>query len=371
MKKLLAIILVMVMIAAMACNRGGKDDGDGASAPTAEPTKELTSTPAPTKAPTQAPTPTPEPTPTPTPEPDPEPTSEPVTGTGFDAEAVGGNYQDFCNKTWFVVRGEVDGFEWEAEEALEYRTVYFGVDYSVTNVREIPDSDSDIMHGTASFSRTDGVATVSVVYDERPENSYSYTITAEGELEESAVLKYEEGVYAGAVVYYSTESWWDQDYPVGYDSRVLPEKLQNYVNKAGFNDRIVAIADPDPELSAECDEAGWDIVDETDNEWVTCPWNNPKELILINASYRTVEIEVHEPASGYDPSSEESGWEPGPFMYGAVLEPHEMCRFVVDMPENKIDATMCLYMTFEGDEFEYLLRVFKYDPDDPYITFGE
>ena len=99
------------------------------------------------------------------------------------------------------------------------------------------------------------------------------------------------------------------------------------------------------------------------------PWNDPKELILINSCWRSVEIEVHEPASDYDPSTEESGWEPGPFMYAATLEPGEMCRFVVDMPENKADATMCLYMLFDGDENPYYLRVFMYDREDPYITF--
>ena len=97
--------------------------------------------------------------------------------------------------------------------------------------------------------------------------------------------------------------------------------------------------------------------------------NNPKELIVANASDRMVEIQIHEPLSGYDPKSEESGWQAGPFMYWADLKPGELARFVVDMPDLKADATMCMYMLFEGDESKYYIRIFKFDQDDPYLSF--
>ncbi|MBO4560206.1 MAG: hypothetical protein J5712_09020 [Lachnospiraceae bacterium] len=363
MKKLTAVILIAVMIFAAACSKSGKTEAEPTKAPT-----EAVNTP--TAAPTEAPTPTAEPTqapdPTDVPEPTEEPTAEPVPTEEPVAEPAG-NYDDFVG-TWYCESGEVEGWEWRASDEYEFIYVTFSDKYTVERIREIPDSDSEIKRGTGHFFRNDQGSFVSVEY-EGDGDSYLYFLSEDGTLYEDIEITYDDGTMAGASLVYGKEAWWWNEGLSFDEPRELPEELKKYVDEAGAGRWIVAIACPSEELSAECDRLGWNLVDETDNEWVTCPWNNPQELILVNSCWRSVEIEVHEPASGYDPSTEESGWEPGPFMYGAVLQPGEMCRFVVDMPDNKADATMCLYMLFDGDDSSYYLRVFKYDQEDPYITF--
>ena len=102
---------------------------------------------------------------------------------------------------------------------------------------------------------------------------------------------------------YTREPFWGEgDYYARY-TKTLPEQIRKYIDDAPENAWIVAIADPDDELSKACDEGNWRVVDETDNEWVNCPWNNPKELIIANSSDRNVTIEIHEPLDGYDPKS--------------------------------------------------------------------
>ena len=357
MKKLTAVILIAVMVFAAACSKGGKTDAEPTKAPT-----EAVNTP--TAAPTKAPTPTAEPTPVP--EPTAEPTAEPLP-TDEPADEASASYSDFIG-TWYCESGEIEGWEWRASDEYEFIYVTFDNAYNVERIREIPDSDSDIKRGKGVFYKNEYGSFVSVDY-EGDGDSYLYCIPEDGILYEDIAITYDDGTMAGASLVYGKEAWWWSLGLTVDEPRELPEELQKLVDEAGAGRWIVAIADPDAELSEECDRLGWGLVDETDNEWVTCPWNDPKELILVNSCWRSVEIEVHEPASGYDPSTEESGWEPGPFMYGAVLEPGEMCRFVVDMPANKADATMCLYMKFDGDDSSYYLRVFKYDRDDPYITF--
>ena len=361
MKKLTAVILIAVMVFAAACSKSGKTDAEPTKAPT-----EAVNTP--TAAPTEAPTPTAEPTPEPTdvPEPTEEPTPEPLP-TEEPADEGSISYDDFVG-TWYCESGEIEGWEWLASEEGDFIYLTFSDGYTVERIREIPDSDSDIKHGTCIFYKNEYGSYVSVAYAEDTDG-YLYWIGEDGKLCEDISITYTDGTMAGASLVYGTEAWWWSEGLVFDEPRELPEELRKYVDEAGAGRWIVAIAAPSTELSEECSRLGWELVDETDNEWVTCPWNNPQELILVNSCWRSVEIEVHEPASGYDPSTEESGWEPGPFMYGAVLQPGEMCRFVVDMPDNKADATMCLYMLFDGDDSSYYLRVFKYDQEDPYITF--
>ena len=357
MKKLIAILMAAVMVFAAGCSKGTDKDTE----PTKEPAAATaTPTPVPTAAPT--PTPVPEPTETPTPEPtaEPQPTDEPEAG-------LTGNYADFIG-TWYCMSGEIEGWEWQAADEDEIIYVCFNDDYTVSRVREIPDSDSEVLYGTCTFSRTEYGSRVAVDYEET-DDGYSYSFSDDGTLIEDSSITYDDGTPTGATLVFGNKAWW-WDEGFSYDEkREIPDELKKLVDDAGAGRWIVAIAGPDEALSKACTELGWPLIDETDNEWVSCPWNNPQELILVNSGYRKVEIEVHEPAEGYDPKNEENGWEPGPFMYCASLEPGELCRFVVDLPDNKADATMCLYMTFDEDDSPYYLRVFKYDPEDPYIVF--
>ncbi|MBP5653545.1 MAG: hypothetical protein J6X17_09075 [Lachnospiraceae bacterium] len=359
MKKLIAILMAAVMILAAGCSKGTDKD--------TEPTKEpAAATATPTPVPTKSPTPTPGPEPTAVPEPPAEPAEEPQP-TDEPTSELTGNYSDFIG-TWYCNSGEIEGWEWQAADEDEIIYVSFNDDYSVSRVREIPDSESEILYGTCTFARTEYGSRVSVDFAET-EDGYAYSFSDDGTLIEDIDITYEDGTQTGASLFYGDTAWWWEEGLVYGEKREIPDVLKDLVEEAGAGRWIVAITCPDEELSKACTELGWPLIDETDNEWVSCPWNNPQELILVNSGYRKVEIEVHEPAEGYDPKNEENGWEPGPFMYGATLEPGELCRFVVDLPDNKADATMCLYMTFDEDENPYYLRVFKYDPEDPYISF--
>ena len=78
---------------------------------------------------------------------------------------------------------------------------------------------------------------------------------------------------------------------------------------------------------------------------------------------------MHEPLSGYDTKSSDTEWEAGPFFYCGTLNPGELYRMIVDMPDASRDATMCLYINEEGKDNKYYIRIYKYDQDDPYIAF--
>ena len=375
MKRTLAVLLVLVMIMTVACKSADKTDNSptttvedkpATQAPTEEPTTEPTSEP--TAEPTAGitPEPTEEPAPTDVPDKADEKGNDDDNGYTDVKDLYSDNYENFAG-TWYLDRGEVDGYAWTAAEEGEFIQVSFNVDLSARYVREIPDSDSVIYEGPCVYYRDEnGKAYVDVAFNNES-CEYCYSINENGELVEDCLISYGDGTTASAEnIYTHTAPSLTDDDSV---ARTVPDTILEYINAATESEWLVTIADPSPELSAACDEAGWELHDETDNEWVNCPWNNPKELIIANSTNRPVEIEIHEPRSGYDPSSSETEWEAGPFMYWAYLEPGEICRFIVDMPDEKKDATMCMYMTFGDDEFDYYLRVFKYDIEDPYVIF--
>ncbi len=373
MKKIIALILALVMLSAAACS---KSDGGGSSSTTAvEPTQAVVTDPPTQPEPTAASTPEPtskvtaEPTEAPTDEPTPEPTDDPADGPVEPTPApLTGNYEDF-EGVWYVLRGEIEGDEWDAETDEVIRSVVFYDSYTAERITEHYRSDSDVRTGSVVFSRnSEDIPTVHMK-DDAGDAEYDYTISSDGLLIENGTITYDGSETVLTYAEYSRTPFWGEGNYFDRYILTVPDVIQGYIDNAAENAWLVAIADPSEDIISACNEAGWSVIDETDNEWVDCPWNNPKELIIANSSNREVELEIHEPASDYDPKSEESGWQAGPFMYWANLKPGELARFIVDLPERKVDATMCLYMKFEGDETKYYLRIFRYDPEDPYITF--
>ena len=287
------------------------------------------------------------------------------TGTGTGNTAEPHPYADFLG-TWYIMRGEVDGWEWDASEELNIQYLTFNEDYTVTQRIDYSLDYSNYNVGTCQYSvDEDGNGTVYVTYDdEGNDGEYWFTISDDGKLIQSGIVVYDGSIYTGTYAEYERKPFWgDGGYYYEVTAPVTPDVIKKYINEAKDDQWLVVLVDPDESIKQACDEGNWEVDDETGNQWISCPWNNPKELIIANASDRKVEIEVHEPASDYDPKSSDSpgDWVPGPFFYWAELRPGELTRMIVDLPDAARDATMCLYMQFEGDSTEYQMRIYKFN----------
>ncbi|MBO4415236.1 MAG: hypothetical protein J5824_04540 [Lachnospiraceae bacterium] len=272
--------------------------------------------------------------------------------------------------TWYLDRGEIEGYDWTAEDEENICWITFAEDFTAKRVHEYLEDDPLIEEGSCKCGYDEDLEDFYVDVDfGREDASFSYSINGNGELEQYGYLTYDGDYPVLSYAVYTREPFWGEGNYFDRYAKTVPERIQELIDNAPENAGLVAITDPDAELSQACTDGKWELIDESDNKWVNCPWNNPKEMIIANCSDRRVSLEVHEPNSEYDPKSSEDGWEAGPFMYFADLKPGELCRFIVDLPENKIDATMCLYIEFEGVESKYYLRIFRYDDEDPYIIF--
>ncbi len=295
------------------------------------------------------------------------------TGSGSDSSLKSGTYDDFLG-IWYLMRGAVEGDDWEAEDVMNIRYLTFRDDMTVERRIDYELDYSDYYYGSCEFYTDDnGAARVLVYYeDEGDPQAYVYGINEEGLLIENGNVMYDGEYIVDTYAEFARKPFWgDGGFYYEVMAPVMPEAIQAYIDRAKPNEWLVALADPDESIIRACEENRWELHDETSNEWINCPWNNPKELIIANASERTVDLEVHEPKSGYDTKSSSTDWEAGPFFYAYTLKPGQLARMIVDMPQDPVDATMCLYMTFEGDDHNYLIRIYRYDKDDPYLQFGE
>ena len=272
-------------------------------------------------------------------------------------------YSDFLG-TWYMMRGEVDGSVWEASEDLVIQYITFNEDHTVTRRKDYSLYETYEYSGTCEYYVDDeGYSTVRVYYDDEDDNGkYQFSINSDGVLIEDGIVIYEDSYQVGTYVEYERKPFWgDGGYYYEVTAPVTPDIIKKYISEAKDDQWLVVLVDPDENIKQACDEGHWEVDDETDNEWISCPWNNPKELIIANSSDRIVEIEVHEPRSGYDPKSSDTDWVAGPFFYWAELRPGELTRMIVDLPDSPVDATMCLYMKFEDDDTEYKMRIYRFN----------
>lgn len=194
--------------------------------------------------------------------------------------------------------------------------------------------------------------------------TYYYSLNEEGNLVQMCDIVYDDEYETVSYAVFVREQQVFEPIPP-----TVPASVQAIMDGAADNNWITFICDPDAEMTAELNEAGWMLHDETENEYLDYPITRPVELVICNTSDRAVDIQVHEPGREYDPSSEEYTWVRGGFMYWAHLEPGEITRFVVDMAEVPREATMAIYFAFEGDPEDngYYIRVYRYS--DPYMSF--
>lgn len=354
-KRIVLFFVVTVIFAGLVgCNR--KSSNDASVSDETAPAKEVTAalTPEATEAPkvTATPKPTEAPKATATPEP----------------IEHGVNYEEYIG-VWYLYGGEIDGWEWTAEEEEEVCSIEFLGDHTANYSVQYcysPDYE-DIKTGLPVTPVTDENSWLGKYFvDFGDEYAFEYyDINEDGDLECRTDVYYDEGsVRTISYSLYKREQTVFMPEPL-----VVPECVQAIMDDAEECNWITVIANPSEEISKACDEAGWELDDETDNEWLDYPIVNPGELIICNTSTRHVSIEIHEPSSDYDPTVSSSDWVAGPFMYWAELEPGEMKRFIVNMVDDPTDATMAIYMTFGDEENSYWMRVYNYGFN--YFYFAE
>lgn len=280
-------------------------------------------------------------------------------------------YQDFLG-TWYIVSGEIEGYEWTAVEEGDHSSITFNTDYTADYINKLDCWDNVFEYNSCPLTINGNENGIEIFVDTQREDCLQYFSLAE----DGTLVEYDEIAYDGefgaiAVHFYSRV---EPEFPV-YIPPIVPEEIQKYIDECPENCWMVAIANPSEELSSVLNEAGFNLEDESDNEWIES-FERPMEIILANTYNKRVMIQVHEPASDYDPTSEEDGWVAGPFLYYADLAPGELWRFVIDTPEKPVDAKYAIYMVFydEGTDYEevtrkYYIRVYEFDHSFPYFSF--
>lgn len=277
-------------------------------------------------------------------------------------EETGLSYADFMG-TWYMHEYEIEGEHGTCiDEELDYRVTFYE-DYVAEFYRNSPGIETMegyTMEGSCSFNVVDGVAYVSV-NDAEDDCEHLFSIDAEGNLIDDITIIYDGSYMVGATHIYTREA-----IDFSYLFPETPPFAQEYIDNAAENAWITVLHDFGPMVDAECDEYNWKL--ETAENYLDV-WENPKELIIINSGDRDVEIEIHTADYNYVTTQSDTEWVAGPFMYYAYLNPGELYRVIVDMPDEPRDATLAMYMTYAGEDASYYIRIYGYSMEDPYIYF--
>lgn len=295
----------------------------------------------------------------------PQPTSEPEI-------PIDANSYELLLGTWYLYSSEIEGYESLAVDEYTNEYVVINEDYTTENVREWyfgePGYDPEIYEYSGTISDVGDENWLGRWYADYgiPDVEDYFSINEEGNLIRQSYITYDEGL--SSAISYSVFLRERQYFPP--EPPVVPECLQTIMDGAGEDIPVTVILDPSSEISEACDEAGWELQDESDNEWLTYKMVSPTEMIVCNTSDRLLLIEIHEPEFSYDPASDDTEWVAGPFMYYSEMKPGEISRFIVNMPENAVDATMALYMFFDDwDSEPCYKRIYRYE--DCYLNLGD
>lgn len=352
MKKKIAFLIVALLIMALA--GGCKKEQAVETQPASAPTEELKATEVPVV--TEEPAATEEPAVTD----EPEVTDAPEI-TDVPEEPVY-TYEDIIGD-WYLYSSEIEGCETLATDENENCVITFNEDHTAHMLsstyygpREEPytfevsgdvfDLPADNYWGTwnANFEIMDC--------------EYYYFMNSDGNLIQLCDIAYDEGSWHSV----ATGIFVREQQVFAPEPLIVPADVQEIMDGAGEDNWVTVIAAPSAEMSAELDAAGWELHDETDNEWLSYPITNPVELIVCNTSDRFFYVQIHDPRDDYDPTSSDTGWVRGSFMYFDNLNPGEIARFIVNMPDDPTEAKMALYMFFDGEPEDepYYMRIYRY-----------
>lgn len=154
----------------------------------------------------------------------------------------------------------------------------------------------------------------------------------------------------------------------GYYVSQLPQVIQDLVDVAADDQWVVVLSNPSDEIKTVLDYEEWPINDCTGYY----DWDNAGELVIAPVDM-PMQLQVYTGKAVYDADGNFSYWEKEDFMYDDFLEPGQLWRGIVDLPEDPADATLCLFMGFGdmgldgGDEF--FIRLCDFDAEDPYLYF--
>ena len=148
----------------------------------------------------------------------------------------------------------------------------------------------------------------------------------------------------------------------------MPAIIQGYIDEAAENQWVVAITNPDEELVTALDYEEWPLND--------CSgyyeWDNMGELVLAPV-HTSMQINIYTGSIMYDSDGNYIGWDKGDLMYDAFLEPGDLWRGMVDLPDAPADASLCLFIGFgemglDGGE-EYFTPLCKMSEGKVHLSF--
>lgn len=360
-KKLLPVAMAIVMVLALAGCKKEADKNDNKITETPAATEAVKANEAPVATEAVTPEITEEPAPTEAPKAV-KPAPGPITGSE--------EYYEPYIGVWYLYSNEIEGYTEYAAETNRYEALCFDIDGTMGiasanyEYEDEPTEKYDI-----ALSWTEGEDNWwGDIYAEMGfvDAYYYYSFDDDGNLVEKCDIYYDDGAVESCS--YSVYVREQQVFPP--EPMIIPDSIQAIMDGAEANQWVTVIANPSAELSAELDAAGFELKDESDNEWLDWPMTIPKELVVCNSGTEELFIEIHEPASTFDPETME-GWVPGPFMYFADIKPGELARFIVHMPAEAKDAKEALYMNFGEDSAEtyaYYIRIYEYS--DNYLNFN-
>ena len=181
------------------------------------------------------------------------------TGTGSTGSSTTHPYSDFLG-TWYLMRGEVEGYVWTAEEETYIQYLTFNEDYTAVRRRDFDSEWSNYDEGACNYYvRDDGTAVVSVHFDDEGEiEDFVFSINDNGVLTEDGTVDYGDGTYAGVYREYERKPFWGEGgYYFEVTAPVTPDAVKEYINKAKDNEWLVVLADPSDSIKKACDEGRW------------------------------------------------------------------------------------------------------------------